>query len=70
MIPKVTSPSAILLLFVATAAAPAGDPCSVRESSVTGDLPIRKGGELDILLKPYNHNAPRIDILLNSSQLR
>ena len=23
-------------------------------------------GDLDILLKPYNHNAPRLDILLNN----
>jgi hypothetical protein len=24
-------------------------------------------GQLDILLKPYNHNAPRVDVLLNAS---
>ncbi|MEN6427461.1 MAG: VCBS repeat-containing protein [Phycisphaerales bacterium] len=27
-------------------------------------------GDLDILLKPYHHNAPRIDILLNAGPLR
>jgi hypothetical protein len=25
-------------------------------------------GDLDILMKPYNHNAPRIDVLLNSTK--
>jgi len=132
---KVTSPYAILLLLVAAAATPAGDPSWVRKSSVTGDLPIPNNGDQqtccvavdldkdgredfvvgertrtpsvvwykylgatwdkrviddsrlrleaggicfdvdgdddqDILMKPYNHKAPRIDVLLNPRQLR
>jgi len=23
-------------------------------------------GDVDVLMKPYNHNSPRIDVLLNS----
>ena len=26
-------------------------------------------GHMDILMKPYNHNAPRLDILLNSPEI-
>ena len=25
-------------------------------------------GDLDILMKPYNHNSPRIDVLLNQAK--
>ena len=31
---------------------------------------IDKDGDLDILLKPYHHRAPRIDILLNAGPLK
>ena len=33
-----------------------------------GSFDVDGDGDLDILLKPYNHNSPRVDILLNSTR--
>ena len=70
----------LLLIVVFCLAAAKAEAAWQRKSSSTGDMPtpndgkeqtcclildIDQDGDLDILLKPYNHKTPRMDILLN-----